>query len=264
MRHPAAVSRRRPGAAATAAAGVALAAVVLSGCGDSTAVVDAGATAGAPPLPVTLWSVAPKPTASAGHEALPPYRPDPLPGLTLPPGGSLRDVSAAEVVAKDPNMDAELKRSAERCAPGSGCGLRRPELRDLTGDGKPELLVVVDPDPRLQPTGDSGPELDTQLYVYRSEAGRLFQVLGLALQDNTQVDLQERDLVIRRTADQGWPGSLRQVTTDRYRWNSQLRQLELNSTVTAPVPGTPSPGNSSAPPPKKPFPPSPKAAPNTP
>ncbi|WP_438490084.1 hypothetical protein [Streptomyces sp. S186] len=252
------------------AVGAALAAAVLAGCGDTTSVVDAGATAGAPPLPVTLWDVTPKPPASP-PPSVAPYRPDPLPGLMLPPGGDLRSVSARDVIAKDPSVGREMKQSVERCKPGSGCGLRHPELRDLTGDGRPELLVLIDPDPRLQPTDGISPELTTDLYVYWSDGSRVYPILALGMQGKNQVDLQERDLVIRQTRDPDWPGGLRQVTTDRYRWNPELRQLELHSTVTTPMSSTPppkkpspSPSSAKQPSPKQPSSHTVKAAPDTP
>ncbi|WP_438296183.1 hypothetical protein [Streptomyces sp. HUAS TT7] len=237
MRNPAAETRRhRRRASLWAAAGAALATVVLSGCGDTAAVVDAGATVSAPPLPVPLWSVAAEPSGSPSPLASPPDQPEPLPGVSLPPGGDLRSLSAQEIIAKDPNVTPDLQRAAADCLPGSGCGLRRPELRDLTGDGRPELLVLIDPDPRHTADTDTGLPLDTQLYVYWADGGRVFQVHADSLGKGTQVDLQERDLVIRRIADPwGWPGSTSQLTTDRYRWNSQLHQLELHSSVVAPM-----------------------------
>ncbi|MFC5722406.1 hypothetical protein ACFP1Z_19755 [Streptomyces gamaensis] len=252
--------RRRP--AARAVAGAALAAALLAGCASTTSVVDAGETTSAPPLPENLWNVPPRTSPSASPEGAPPYQPEPLPGLTLPSGGDLRGVSAQEVIANDPNVDREYKQSVQRCTSGSGCGLRRPELRDITGDGKPELLVVIDPDPRLQPTDGFSPELETLLYVYWSDEGRVHQIYANALMENTQVDIQGRDLVIRQTREPGWPGGLRTVTTDRYRWNTELRQLEQNSTVTAPAPGNP-PNKPTSPSPKSSPKPSPKAASGT-
>ncbi|EST25249.1 hypothetical protein [Streptomyces roseochromogenus] len=244
------------------AVGAALAAVLLAGCGKSTSVVDAGARASTPPLPVTLWNVTPPPPASPPPSMIP-YEPTPLPDLTLPPGGDLRSVDARKVIAKDPNLEGTPRQSVQDCKPGSGCGLRRPELRDITGDGRPELLVLIDPDPRLQPVGEAGPRLPAELRVYWSDKSRVYQILGLAMQETTQVDLQGPDLVIRTTHEPDRPGSIRQVTTDRYRWNPELRQLELHSTVTTPTSGTQPPENPS-PASQKPSALSPKAASDTP
>ena len=48
-----------------------------------------------------------------------------------------------ELLEKDPNVP-QLVRAAMQNCPGPDCGLRNPVYRDLTGDGRDELVVALD------------------------------------------------------------------------------------------------------------------------
>ncbi|MBD0747057.1 hypothetical protein BG418_36115 [Streptomyces sp. CBMA152] len=110
----------------------------------------------APPEP--LWpGVVPSP-AGAEQQRGKPYA---VPGVAAVPSGDMRDADALAVVKADLAATEKVdrgvgrlvdRRAAERMAACSGpadCPMRPPELRDLTGDGKAELITAVDIDGRL-------------------------------------------------------------------------------------------------------------------
>ncbi|MGW3230866.1 hypothetical protein [Kitasatospora sp. NPDC001095] len=65
--------------------------------------------------------------------------PQPVPDLTVP-GRDITAVDIRAVLAKDPKVGAEERQALGSC---TGCSIRTPEFRDLTEDGRPELLAVV-------------------------------------------------------------------------------------------------------------------------
>ncbi|WP_327350733.1 hypothetical protein [Streptomyces sp. NBC_01304] len=218
--------------------------LTLSGCADTSAVVDAGRALSPPSVPEPLWTVRPTASPEGPESPAPPERPEPLPGLKLRADADAKSLDAKAVAAKDPGMTAELQQSAARCKPKSGCGMRPPVLRDLTGDGRPELMMLIDLDPRFR-SGDEGDlGLGSQLYAYRVNEGRVYQILGLAVEEDSQVDLQGRDLVIRQTVPQGWSNNVDQVMTTRYHWAPEIGILDVASTVTGPALATTPPAPS--------------------
>ncbi|MFG2903825.1 hypothetical protein ACGF13_01970 [Kitasatospora sp. NPDC048286] len=140
------VPRRRPGAVpvATLAGLVVVLALAALAFGRATPgdLRDQGParTVTPPAVSQPLWpqlpTATPVPTPAAGvtQEA-----PQPLPDLTVP-GHDITAVDVRTVLAKDPKLGQE-----ERLALGSctGCDIRTPEFRDLTGDGQPELITAV-------------------------------------------------------------------------------------------------------------------------
>ncbi|WP_438297411.1 hypothetical protein [Streptomyces sp. HUAS TT7] len=211
-------------------------ALFLAGCGSTSGVVYGGQSRSAPPIPEPLWSVGPisRPSGNSLPPPSPSERPEPVPDITLPAAADASALDPRTVVAKDPGMTEDSRQSAARCP--SGCGLRTPVLRDVTGDGRRELILLIDPDRRSAKDYPEG--LQTELYVYRVDGGHVYQVLGRGVQEDSRIDLQGRDLIVRQTLAGGAKGGLDQVTTDRYQWDSGRGYMEMISTVTGPVPST--------------------------
>ncbi|MGW0735558.1 hypothetical protein [Streptomyces sp. NPDC002851] len=208
----------------------------VTGCQDRSAVIDANDSVDLPVMPERLWSVK-RPPAPAGRPSPPPvpaYEPEPLPGLSLAKDADARSLDPRTVIAKDPGVSDASKRAAATCRPG--CGLREPVLRDITGDGRPELLLLVDQNPGAAETGAPGESAYAELYVYRVENGRVLQLLGLAADAGTSVDLQGRDLIVRQVRPDEGHGMGDQASTDRYRWNDASHTLESISSVLGPAP----------------------------
>ncbi|MFE6051140.1 hypothetical protein ACFQ6N_10315 [Kitasatospora sp. NPDC056446] len=200
--------RRRPGAAPVAAlAGlVVLLALAALAFGRATpgGLRDHGpaGTVTPPPVPRPLWSnpasptPTPTPTAAAGATQAPPQ---PVPDLTVP-GRDITTVDVRGVLTKDPAVTAE-----ERQALGSsctGCEIRSPEFRDLTGDGRLSLITtVVTPGPVV-------------LHVYVLAEDRLLPVLRVQVQRTfsaetigTELWLYEStSLYVRTSSHYGWDG----------------------------------------------------------
>ncbi|GAA1385469.1 lipoprotein [Kitasatospora putterlickiae] len=144
-----------------------LAAVPLAlavGCAASGELRDHGAATPVTPSPasIPLWpgqATAPPPDFAADRAPEP--TPQPVPDLTVA-GQDVTSVDVRTLLTKDPGVSQEERRALEPCA---GCEIRDPEYRDLTGDGRPELLVVV---------GLSDVDV---LHVYTPSGDRLLPVL---------------------------------------------------------------------------------------
>ncbi|MFE4519399.1 hypothetical protein ACFRMQ_35070 [Kitasatospora sp. NPDC056783] len=171
--------RRRPGAvpmtalAALAGLAVLIALATLAfGRAAPGGLLDQGpAGTITPPLEAQpLWpqlSGAPSPTATATATAAgAAQEPQPVPDLTVP-GHDITAVDVRAVLARDPKVSPEERQALGSCA---GCEVRAPEFRDLTGDGRPELITVV-----------SVPGL-VVLHVYALAEDRLLPVLRVPVQ----------------------------------------------------------------------------------
>ncbi|MFI0716699.1 hypothetical protein ACH4SK_40250 [Streptomyces inhibens] len=176
----------------------------LAGCASDTGARDAGAapSLAAPTSASPLWpdykppvpSIAPSPTVNRYHR---------VDGVSVPAGG-LKDVSVKSLLEKDPNLPGLIRAAMSGC-PGRGCTLRKPVYRDLTGDGRDELVVAVDePLSRL-----------TLLRVYWASGRTVRPVLIYWGQLGLTGKTFGRDLVITAIGDDG-------LITTRYRWNGQL------------------------------------------
>ncbi|MFB8239858.1 hypothetical protein ACFC58_25240 [Kitasatospora purpeofusca] len=177
------------------------------GCAAPGELRDHGAVAPATPSPasVPLWpgaATAPSPTplepaASRSPEA----PPQPVPDLTVV-GQDVTAVDVRTLLTKDPGVTQDERRVLEPCP---GCELRAPEYRDLTGDGRPELLLAVGladavvlhvytaAGDRLLPihrvsllTGFGAKTVGTDLWLYEpttasSRTGRLYRWDGVRL-----------------------------------------------------------------------------------
>ncbi|MER5642576.1 hypothetical protein ABT095_37280 [Kitasatospora sp. NPDC002227] len=185
---------------------LALALPLLAGCAGAGALHDAGPARplAARPSPEQLWpavrpAAAPSPAVSG---QVPP--PTALPGLTVP-GGDIRTVDARTALGKDPALQSdELTVLATGC---QGCLVQPALYRDVTGDGRPELLTAV------VTTGDS------YLHVYQLRDGRLYPVLAQRVQPGFTADTVGQDLLLHEPdgptdTTYRWSGT-RLLRTDR-------------------------------------------------
>ncbi|MEU0807693.1 hypothetical protein [Streptomyces sp. NPDC005970] len=208
---------------ALAAAG---AAVGLAGCASGTGARDDGAAPrlSAPTSAVPLWpDFTPPPTPE--HEGQAPrfVRYLPVDGVSAPAGGLAR-VSPKRLLDKDPNVPKVVQSALAAC-PRADCPLRKPVLRDLTGDGRDELVTAVDL-PKFQ---------RTLVQVYSAEGRTIRPVLIYWGQLGVTGETYGRDLVITSTGDDG-------RLTARYRWNGDvLAAVTPRGASTAPDAGVPVP-----------------------
>ncbi|NUK65703.1 hypothetical protein HRW23_10945 [Streptomyces lunaelactis] len=178
----------------------------LAGCASETGTRDDGvAPSLSPPVSAQpLWPQYAPPTPPAGDETSPTdKRYLTVEGITVPAGG-LKKVPVKQLLQHDPNMPKLVLAAMEDC-PGSRCGLRRPVYRDLTGDGRDELIVALDEE-------SAGLTL---IQVYWSRDGTVRPVLiswgPLGLTGETF----GHDLLLTSTGDDG-------LYTTRYRWNGAV------------------------------------------
>ncbi|WP_316523002.1 hypothetical protein [Kitasatospora brasiliensis] len=196
--------RRRPGAIPVAAlAGlavlVALAAVTF-GRPTPGGLHDQGpvAVATPPAEPRPLWPqlpTSPPPAATAANVT--PEPPQPVPDLTVP-GRDITAVDVRTVLAKDPKVSQEERQALTSC---TGCEIRSPEFRDLTGDGRPELITVV-----------AVPGL-VVLHVYALAEDHLLPVLRVPVQQAFSAATIGPDLWLYE------PTSAYVQTTSHYQWD---------------------------------------------
>ncbi|WP_406112086.1 hypothetical protein [Kitasatospora purpeofusca] len=151
---------------------LAVAALALPvGCAAPGELRDHGAVTPATPSParVPLWPGAPtassptplEPTGSRSPEPAP----QPVPDLVVP-GQDVTAVDVRALLTKDPGVTQDERRVLEPCP---GCELRAPEYRDLTGDGRPELLLAV------------GLADTVVLHVYTASGDRLLPIHRVSL-----------------------------------------------------------------------------------
>ncbi|MEK2494212.1 hypothetical protein WN990_32160 [Kitasatospora purpeofusca] len=184
---------------------VLLAAAALAlpvGCAAPGELRDNGAVAPVTPSParVPLWPSAPtapsptplEPTGSRSPEPAP----QPVPDLAVP-GQDVTTVDVRALVTKDPGVTQAERRVLEPCP---GCELRTPEYRDLTGDGRPELLLAV----VLADT--------VVLHVYTASADRLLPIHRVTLLKEFGAETVGTDLWLYEPT-----GSFR--TGRLYRWD---------------------------------------------
>lgn len=182
------------------------AAVTAVGCAAQAGVRDDGAapTLSAPASAVPLW---PEYTPSA---ATPPReKPDlarylPVDKVRLPAGG-LAALSAKDLLLHDPNVPAVVQKQISVCPGGGNCALRDAVQRDLTGDGRDELVVAVDL-----------PQFErTLLQVYTASGHTVRPVLIYWGPPGLTGETFGRDLLISAIGEDG------RVTT-RFRWNGTV------------------------------------------
>ncbi|MEV5610572.1 hypothetical protein [Streptomyces sp. NPDC052225] len=187
-------NRLLPGALA-AALGVA----ALTGCArtDGLAAGEAAPSVSVQPQPHDVWPAwsgtsAKAPGAEASAHQPPPR---PLTGLPRVGGEGLAGFDVHALLRADPRMEPFADRE-DIVKPGMS-GVRPPIYRDLTGDGRSELLVAVDTE-----TGR------TVLTVYREHEGRVYPVLFTAGK-RVAVETIGTDLLLRSSCADGGEQAVR-------------------------------------------------------
>ncbi|MFJ4337799.1 hypothetical protein [Streptomyces sp. NPDC088915] len=181
----------------------ALGVLALAGCGSAgTGGLESAGPTSPAVGPVRLWPDLPpatNPPIDYGESDI-----QRVPGITVT-GGDVRSVDAVAVVRAEvrAHPDArsgadglyeETARAVEACvSEPAGCPVMRPYHRDLTGDGRDELIVGI----RM-------PEQQVAVRVYRAEKGGLTRIMSTVDQVIT-VELAGRDLIMR-VGSAGIPG----------------------------------------------------------
>jgi hypothetical protein len=194
---------RRPLLAALA---VGAAVAGLAACASETGPRDGGIapSLSAPTSASPLWPEYAPPDPPVEGEPSPPFqRYLDVDGVSVPAGG-LKDVPVRELLERDPNVPKLIRVAVEDC-PGSRCGLREPVYRDLTGDGRDELVVAVD-----EPSAGL-----TLIQVYRATGPTVRPVLISWGRIGLTGETFGHDLVLTSTGDDG-------RFTTRYRWNGTV------------------------------------------
>ncbi|MBV6697104.1 hypothetical protein [Kitasatospora aureofaciens] len=219
--------RRRPGAvpAAALAALAVLVALAALAVGRATpgGLQDHGpAQPVTPPLvPQPLWSglaASPPPTSpAAGSGSATQAPPQPVPDVTVP-GRDITTVDVRAVLAKDPEVSQEERRALDSCAT---CEVRSPEFRDLTGDGRPELIAAV-----ATPTA-------VVLHVYTQADDRLLPILRVQVLKGFSAETVGTDLWLHE------PTTVSTRTNSHYHWDGvRLSLLEQQVEGIGPILGT--------------------------
>ncbi|MET8545178.1 hypothetical protein ABZW03_31745 [Kitasatospora sp. NPDC004799] len=203
--------RRRPGAVpvATLAGLVVVLALAALAFGRATpgGLRDQGPLQAVAPPPVSrpLWPqlpASPPPATPATGATQEP--PQPVPDLTVP-GRDITAVDVRAVLAKDPKVGPEERQALASC---TGCEVRAPEFRDLTGDGQPELITVVATPGRAV------------LHVYTLAEDRLLPVLQVQVLPTFTASTVGADLWLFE------PTGVNVLTSSHYAWDGTRLALK--------------------------------------
>ncbi|WP_371494248.1 hypothetical protein OG871_03950 [Kitasatospora sp. NBC_00374] len=204
-----------------------LAVLTVAGCDSAGGLHDAGQTRAitSHPSPLPLWPAAetsapPSPQPVADQSA-----PEPLPGLAV---GGLQEVDARTVLGKDPELTPAERTALDGGCPG--CLVQPAQYRDLSGDGRPELLTAV-----VTGAGTGGGR--AVLHVYTQRDRQVLPVLALTALPGFTADTAGQDLVVHEPT-----GPLAE-TSSTYRWNSvRMAFADRRTEATGPaadLPGCP-------------------------
>ncbi|MEW1654466.1 MULTISPECIES: hypothetical protein [unclassified Streptomyces] len=215
--------RRRPlgHPLALAALALLLPLSLLAGCASPEGLKDEG-RARRVNAPLELWpEYAPAPLRESEN----PTALKPLPALPRVPSGDMTDVDPLAV------LDADFTSSGH--APPRPESVRRPALHDLTDDGKPDLIAVVDLDRRT-----------SELRVYTVRDGVVTRILALRAV-LAGVELAAGHLAVREPTNDP-----RYVSVTDYVWDGRTMDLwDLTlDLVRRPRPSSPSPAPTGSPP----------------
>lgn len=207
--HSGPAQRGRPSVPAALAVVAALAGV--AGCAAETGARDGGPAPRPSPLvsSAPLWpDYAPSEPPSSGEAAKRNVkRYLPVRGVDVPADG-LKGVPVRRLLSNDPNLPQFVRTALGNC-PGPTCGLRDPVYKDLTSDGRDELVVALDePDAGL-----------TLVQVYRAWGDTVRPVLISWGPVGLTGETFGTDLILTSTGQTG------RVTT-RYRWNGEVMTVE--------------------------------------
>lgn len=143
-------------------------AMLLAGCADVEGLHrDGPAVSIAPPAP--LWpGTVPSPAPTEQQRG----QPSTVPGAPAVASGDMRDADPLAVIKADAAaahredqgtswlVDQRVADRFKTCTALASCGVRKPIFRDLTGDGRSELVTAVDVDGRL-----------SEMRVYHAQKG---------------------------------------------------------------------------------------------
>ncbi|WP_413802910.1 hypothetical protein [Streptomyces iranensis] len=184
----------------------ACATVTAAGCAAQAGVRDDGAapSLSAPASAVPLWPRYTPSAVTTPREKSDFARYLPVDKVKVPSGG-LAALSAKNLLLHDPNVPSVIQKEVSLCPDGSRCPLRDTAHRDLTGDGRDELVVAAD-----LPAFER-----TLLQVYTASGRTVRPVLIYWGPPGLTGETFGRDLLISAIGGDG------RVTT-RFRWNGTV------------------------------------------
>ncbi|MFE3884831.1 hypothetical protein ACFXPQ_18300 [Streptomyces lydicus] len=202
---------------ALAATGLAL---LLSSCTESGEPLSAGPTSAAS-APVRLWperKPAPQPERGRGENL-----PAAVPGVPPVPSGDIRkadlftvvkaQTAAGSALGGGPQFDPATTRKIHACAAEPAhCPVRKPRYRDLTGDGRDDLIVGIE-----------APDHSLALWVFTLDHGQVTRIMDAGATP-LSVEIANGDLVLREPT--GKPGY---DTRTVYAWDPRTRTMALRS-----------------------------------
>ncbi|MEU9979960.1 hypothetical protein [Streptomyces sp. NPDC050856] len=239
--------RHRPAPRAALLLTTSVAVALLSGCDNAGELQSAGPTPTATG-PVRLWPTLPpitSPPIDYGESDT-----ERVPGVAVP-DGDVHQVDPVAVVRAEASahpgeysgadgLYAETARQISDCRrKPKACPVLPPHYRDLTGDGRDELIVGI----RM-------PDQQLGLRCYTPERGGLTRIMS-TVDQIVSVELAGRDLVVR-VVSAGIPGYEYRTA---WSWDAQQRtMLPTRDEIVRvkPVPPPTSPSEPSAPPPSPP------------
>ncbi|MFF8785134.1 hypothetical protein [Streptomyces sp. NPDC015125] len=194
--------------------------VLLSSCTQSGEPLSAGHTSAAS-APVRLWperKPAPQPERGRGENL-----PAAVPGVPPVPSGDIRKANLFTVVTAQtaagsalgggPQFDSATTKKINDCATKPApCPVRKPQYRDLTGDGKAELIVGIE-----------APDRSLALWVFTLDHGRVTRIMDAGTTP-LSVEIANGDLILREPT--GTPGY---DTRTVYAWDPRTQTMALRS-----------------------------------
>ncbi|WP_432037150.1 hypothetical protein [Streptomyces cucumeris] len=206
------------------AAGMALG---TAGCAPQAGPRDGGAAPrlSAPTSASPLWPRYTPSSSPQPGQTPPPYvRYLPLEKVRVPKDG-VTALSARTLLERDPNLPAIVPMSVRPC-PGRGCPMRKAVHRDLTGDGRDEMVVAVDL-----------PKFDrTLLQVYWASGRTVRPILVFWGPLGLGGDTYGHDLLVTATGDAG-------RYTTRFHWNGKVMAAVSPGDATSGPPEGRAPGD---------------------
>ncbi|MEJ8652388.1 hypothetical protein WKI65_30950 [Streptomyces sp. MS1.AVA.3] len=192
----------------------------MSSCAGNGEPQSAGHTPAAS-APVRLWperKPAPQPEPGTGENL-----PAAVPGVPRVPSGDIRkaklltvvkaQVAAGSALGGGPQFDSRTTRKIDACAAEPAhCPVRKPQYRDLTGDGKAELIVGIE-----------APDKSLALWVFTLDHGVVTRIMDAGATP-LSVEVANGDLILREPT--GTPGY---DTRSVYAWDTRTRTMALRS-----------------------------------